>query len=459
MTMKDRHLYCIGLAGVGVSAIAKYYLRQGWTVSGSDPRISPLVDDLIKLGVKYYRTADPSRIARPLDLVVYSDDVPAQQSERQAAIKLGIRSLNFAAALGEIMAHSQQRLAIAGTNGKSTTAAMTGLIFTAAGLNPHVFVGSRVNQFTGNLRLGDGRIFIAEADEYRNHFWQMRPSHLTITNVELDHVDFFHDITAVINSFQHVIDELDTDGRLVINADDPICRRWSNRLNAVTFGFNESAIYQASNYRVANAKQTFILIRHGRELGQIDLYVPGRINAANALAAATTALEAGVSFKDVTCALADFKGIWRRFEILNPAGRILVVNDYAHHPTAVRATIAAAKSFYPGRRVWAVFQPHHHHRLASLFDDFVAAFDQAERVIIVEVYAVPGRENMEQVTVTGENLATAIAGRGKNSQYAADSVIAQRLLEDQVRNGDIILIMGAGDIWEIGQPLATLYGS
>ncbi|MBI5466709.1 MAG: UDP-N-acetylmuramate--L-alanine ligase [Candidatus Kerfeldbacteria bacterium] len=449
-----KHIYVLGLGGVGVSAVAKYFLSRGTRVVGSDPRRNPLIDDMVKLGATYYAEEDPVHLDERTELLVYTDDAHEDHPLRQRARSLNIPCQSFAETLGQIMADYPQRLAVAGTNGKSTTSALTGLLLADAGQDPTVFVGSRLTEFNGNLRLGGPGIFVAEADEYRDHFLQLHPNQAVITNIELDHVDYFGNRSRLEKSFLDFAADI-SPGRLVINGDDRALRTlWPK---AVTFG-NGSADATISHVKTGAGYQEFSLAWRDLDLGRFTLHIPGSFNIMNAVAAMTASLVAGASPTTFANTLANFRGIWRRFQILTaPTSAVTVVNDYAHHPTAVRVTLEGARAFFPGRRIVAVFQPHHHNRLTALFNDFTRCFAAADRTVIVETYTVSGREPAVADTKSSQELAAALQAQQRHAEYAADPLAAEAFLRHIVEPGDVVLIMGAGDIWHIAESLAATY--
>lgn len=457
--MNIRNVYCIGLGGVGVSAVAKYFLSHSVAVVGSDLVKSPLIDDVVTLGGVYFPTHDPARITKAFDLVVYTDDCGPDHPERQAAVKLGIPTQNFSETLGQIMSTYPVRMAVAGTNGKSTTTALLGLLLADAGQDPTVFVGSRVSQFGGNFRNGRRQIFVAEADEYNDHFLHFHPTVATITNVELDHVNYFHSLDRVIDSFHQFVAELGPLGRLVINNDDPVlAKQFVDYPGVITYGLKQPADLQVANLQRLPGQQRFDLIWRGQSLGSFILHLPGIFNVMNVAAAVTAALSSVPSASTFSKTIERFRGVWRRFEILTtPTAPITVVNDYAHHPTSIQGTLEGAKEFFPGRRLVAVFQPHYHNRLTKLFSDFTTAFGAADRTVIVEVYTVPGRPLEEGDFKTSQDLVAELKARGQTTEYAENSTVAAELVKKISVPGDIVLIIGAGNIWTIAEPLAKFY--
>lgn len=446
-------VYCIGLGGVGVSGVAKFLLATGVQVAGSDPDTSPITKDVEALGAVHFTTIDPARVAA-YAAVIHTDACPADHPEMEAARQAGIPIFSFAEALGQIFNSFEQRVAISGTNGKSTTSALTGILCAAAGLDPTVFVGSRVAQFNGNLLLGQGPTMIAEADEYRNHFHHLRPTILTVTNIEIDHFDFFPNLAAIQKSFRTEAEQLGT-GTLVANADSPVVRDlFRDHPNVVWFGERGQQL-MLRNIRALPGAQSFDVDWMGQRLGSYTLHIPGKMNIQNAAAAMTTALVAGAEPRTFDQVLKDFRGVWRRFEILNPGASTTVINDYAHHPSALRGTLEGAKAFYPGRRIIAVFQPHQQSRLDHLFDEFLTAFQAADSVILTDVYAVLGRH--EAAEHSSRELASRLEGQHQEVRYAPTLHNVLEATRSIAKPGDVILLMGAGDIWKIGNELSEQY--
>lgn len=448
-------VYCVGLGGVGVSAIAKYFLHQGVVVMGSDPGLSPLLDDVRRLGGRCFRRPDPRRITADIDVLVYTDACPPDHPELLAAATLNIPRLNFAQMLGLIMQRYAQRITITGTNGKSTTSALTGLLCQVGELEPTVFVGSRVSQYDGNLHLGQGQTMVVEADEYRDHFLHLAPTILTITNIELDHVDYFPTLDRVRQSFQNMFALLPPDGHCLVNADDPICQQdFVGHPQVISYGFAAESNIHIEGWRSAAGGQTFSIRWRDKVLGPYQLPLPGKFNVSNAVAAVATALVAGADPTNFSATIANFRGVWRRFEILSQTNdRVTVVNDYAHHPTAVELTIEGARQFFPGRRIVVAFQPHHANRLAALYDHFLTCFDGADFLVLTELYAVLGREQ-ELPHRTSRELSQDLLQRGVPVMYAESVLATQQVLQKNIRPGDVVIIMGAGDIWTIASQLA-----
>lgn len=441
------NIHCIGAGGIGLSALAKLLAAQGKHVTASDLKESAISKELEDHGVILsYGQLGP--VPAGTDLVVYTEAAPFENPERADARAKGIPEMSYAEALGAF-SRDKRTIAVSGSNGKSTTTAMIGLILEAAGWDPTVIVGSRVPGFSsGNLRIGESEWLVVEADDYHAHMLYLRPQVIALTNIEEEHLDYFTDLGHIVRTFQSFVDSLPEDGTLVVNADDEVSfDDLRHHPNTLTYGIDQQADFRAEDIFPGAGKQTFALMREGEGLGKLELGVPGRFNVSNALAACACALTLGVPFETIRETLADYKGIWRRFEQLGEWDGATVVSDYGHHPTAVRGTIRAAKEFFPGRRLVLVFQPHQRHRTRALLADFAASFDGADLVILSDIYDVAGREE------SGDNMSASLLAEAAAARKESPRVILGgelRHTEDMVRAnakpGDVILVMGAGSI-------------
>ncbi len=451
-----QRVHCLGLGGVGVSAIAKLLRHRQTSVSGSELKLSEFTNDAAAVGVIVYPTETAENISDDLNLVIYSDACPPTHPERVAATEKNIPQMNFSEVLGLFLAEARVGVAVAGTNGKSTTSALLGLILAAAKKNPTVVVGSRVPGFSGNVRFGEAEYFVTEADDYRDHFLHLHPTCLVVTNVELDHVDYFPDLAAVKKSFAQLAQQTSPSGQLIVNRDDPASwELFGDDRRTITYSHVQSADLQATAVRQADGYQAIDVSWRGQAIGTWELHLPGAFNVMNVLAAGAAALALGVEPKVVAEVVATFRGIWRRFEILNSGAPVTIVNDYAHHPTAIAGTLTGAKALWPQRRILAVFQPHHHNRLTNLFTDFARSFSAADQAIISEVYAVAGREDHDPSEKTSRDLVAAI--NDPQVIYGGNPAETETLIKKLAKPGDIVILMSAGDLWEIGPRLATYY--
>lgn len=463
MTIRDATtIHIIGIGGIGVSAVAKLLFHEGKEVSGSDIAGGESAEECKELGMFVMMGHHAENIPPECDLVIYSDAVPPENPERRGAEARGIPQMSYAEALGEL-SRRKRTIAVSGTNGKSTTTAMLGLMLEAAGFDPTVIVGSKVKSFPyGNLRVGAGEWLVVEGDEHRAHMLHLHPEMIVLTNVEEDHLDYYRDLAHIKDTFDEYIRKLSLEGALVWNADDPSSTDIAERASparSISYALEASADYMARRITVAAGKQEFDLLRtvaHEELLGRASLQIPGRFNVANALAAASAALALGIPLETVAKTLAGFSGIWRRFEHLGERDGAIIISDYAHHPTSVRGTIAAAREFYPGRRIVAVFQPHQRNRTKKLFEDFVRAFAGADAVVISDIYEVPGREELEDRDISSRDLVAAIQKERRKPEeviYSGGLEETKSLVRKLLAPNTLALIMGAGDIYTIARKL------
>lgn len=453
---KINKVHVIGIGGIGVSAVAKIFLEQGKIVTGSDVNQSELTTNLEKRGVKIFYSHQASNLAEDVDLLVYSPAVPETNPERVKAAELNIQQKSYPEFLG-VFLHDKKTIAVSGTNGKSTTTAMLGKIFAAAGFDPTVIVGTQVAGFDGNFRHGNSDLLIVEACEWKGHMLNLLPQTIVLTNLEPDHLDFYKNLDELKHYFQKYINNLPVgNGRLLYNADDnalkSLVKNKGYQVKNWSVNF-EAADYRATEITFKKQKASFKINGH-----LMYLKLPGVFNIYNALAAVACAREFKIDWKIIKEELAEFTGSWRRFEKVGPVKgkkNTLVISDYAHHPTAIKGTLKAAKDFYPDKRLVVAFQPHHYDRTAKLFDEFVKSFGWADLLVINEVYNVTGREADGQRTVGGLALAEAIqiANPLKEVFYSRDLTGTEKMLKEKIQPNDLVLIVGAGDIDNIARSL------
>jgi UDP-N-acetylmuramate--alanine ligase len=426
-----RRVHFVGVGGIGVSAAAKWCLAKGKTVSGSDLRADAQTEALVRLGMRFFSGHAAGNVPNDVQLLVYSPAVPETNVERTRAAELGVPQQSYPEFLGAL-SKEYSTIVVSGTNGKSTTTALLGLMLEAAGYDPTVIVGSLVPSFEhGNLRMGGGRFFVVEGCEYRAHMLLLHPEMIVLTNVEEDHLDYYRDIDHIRETFQTFVGGLRGRGMVVTNADDAqSCRLEVD--NRVTYG------YKAGSYNV--------------DSHPLRLQIPGRFNVMNALAATAAAMELGVPFETCRRVAESFPGIWRRFERVGTWRGAEVISDYGHHPTAVRGTVEAARELFPGRRVVLCFQPHQHSRTKEMIDGFAEAVATADAAVIPEIYAVAGRTEGEGVSSAdlvekARGIVGTTAPRGAHVvEYAKDLDDAESILRDMVRPGDVLVVQGAGDV-------------
>lgn len=448
---EKRKIYFSGIGGIGVSAMAKLFLNQAKEVRGSDLVQSENTEELVSLGIKVLYEQKAENITKDIELFIYSSAISENHPERLRASELGIKQMSYVEVLGNL-SRSHKTFAVSGTNGKSTTTAMIASILVNAELDPTVIVGSKLKQIEGNFRAGKSEYFLVEACEYRDNFLNLSPHSIILTNIEADHLDYFKDLNQIINSFQQYVNKLNQpENILVVNNDDVNTMQLSlPDCKIISYGINETADVMARDWRVEKGKQYFNIEFRGKNLGEFTLQIPGKFNVFNALAAIAFSLSQNIDVEIIKESLKNFSGIWRRFEKIKDA-EIVVVSDYAHHPTAVKNTIRAAKEFYPNQRVIALFQPHQHNRTKNLFNDFVSSLYEADIIIMPEIFDVRGREESKDLTVSSKDLADEIKKNwpDKKVMYAKNLEQALDLVNFNLEKGDVVLVMGAGDVYKI----------
>jgi UDP-N-acetylmuramate--alanine ligase len=449
--LKLRRLHFVGAGGVGMSGLAEILLLSTpLEISGCDAARSENTERLVKLGARIATGHDPSHV-KDADLVVISSAVSERNPEVAAARERGIPVIRRAEMLAEIM-RLKQGIAIAGTHGKTTTTSLTGMILTEAGFDPTIVVGGRVRILGTNARLGKGEYLVAEADEFDRSFLTLVPVVAVITNIEADHLDTYRDLEDIRDAFAIFANRVPFYGAVVACADDPgvtaILPRIKRRV--VTYGISSAAGLSARDIVLDASGASFDVLEGGTwSLGSVRLSLPGRHNVSNALAAIAVARELSIPFPTIAKALAAFTGVVRRFETKGERNGVLVVDDYAHHPTEVSATLASARQVYPQRRLVALFQPHLFSRTRDFAADFGRALTACDLALVLDVYAsreqpVPG--------VTGELVAAAARQAGcREVIYLADRKRVVEELGRLTKPGDVLLTMGAGDVVHLGE--------
>jgi len=473
---KLKKIHIIGIGGIGISAVAKLLLGMDKNVTGSDLNDSEIIETLKNFGAKIFIGEHKAmNIGKDVNLVIYTDAVPEENPERMQAKKLKIESLSYFQFLGQF-SKDKYTIAISGCHGKTTTTALTGLLLEKGNFDPTVIVGSKVKDWDGNLRIGTSKYFVVEGDEYRAHMMELNPKAIILNNLEFDHPDFYRDLTHYIDTFQDFVNKLPADGYFIYNRDDKNIKERLEIPNChvLTFGLEDpSADLIVKNIKIEHGRQIFKPVYKGQELRDFNLQIPGKFNILNALGASLMALELGVNPDMVKNTLSQYTGAWRRFEIIGKISDLtpdkngaLVISDYAHHPTEVTKTIAAAKEFYPDKRLLVVFQPHQIQRTKSLFDDFVKTFAQspADVVILSEIYDVAGREEKDVTKRVSSNdlldkivlteSKKLIAGIKSSLYYfASDLTETKAKILSEVQTNDVVLILGAGDIDKVAREL------
>ena len=445
-----RKLHFVGIGGIGMSGIAEILVDQGFTVTGSDRAANENTERLQALGVAVAIGHAAANVAADVDALVFSSAVGSDNPEVAEAQRRKIPVIRRAEMLAEVM-RLKYGIGIAGTHGKTTTTSMVSLVLMEGGIDPTVIVGGRLRGLAGsNARLGKGEFIVVEADEFDRSFLSITPTIAVLTTLETDHLDCYRDLDDIKSAFIQFAGKVPFYGFVVLCLDEPALQEIMPKIKKkiVTYGLNGQADLQAVNIVHRENRTTFTVVRDGADLGEIALQIPGVHNVQNALAAVSVGLELGVPFAQVKAGIGKFTGVFRRWEVKAELEGITVVDDYAHHPTEIRATLAGAKAGWR-RRVVCVFQPHLYSRTRDFYDDFGRAFFNADVLVVTDVY--PAREEPIQ-GVTGELIASAAKEYGhKQVHYVPDKKEVPGYLMTLARPGDIVITMGAGDIWKFGE--------
>lgn len=436
-----KHIYFMGIGGIGMSGIAEILLDFGYRVSGSDIKVSNVTERLQKKGAEIYIGQRAENITADIDYAVRSTAIRETNEEYMRVKELGLPVLHRSQMLAKLM-EEKKAICVAGAHGKTTTSSMISLAMELAGKDPTIVVGGEIAQIGSNAKSGNGDYLVAEADESDGSFLNLHPWMTVITNVEEDHLDHYQDLDAIRNAFIDFVKLPGDSGVAVLNYDCPETRQLAQYAagKVVSYGMADDAQVRGANVRQEQGESLVDVYQHGQLLGTLRLHVPGMHNISNALAAVAAGLEIGMTFDELAAGLKEFGGARRRFQLLGVVQNIQIIDDYAHHPTEVAATIEAAKGVHDGRVV-AVFQPHRYSRTKFLAEKFAEAFDAADEVVLTDVYAA------------GEDLSEGAESDiiAQHIQRPAHLVAREQLnkfLQGFVKPGDMVLMMGAGNIWQ-----------
>lgn len=447
---KPLRIHFIGIGGISMSALALILLRRGWQVSGSDLKQSALTERLAQNGATIFLGHQADNV-EGAQIVVYTSAIPADNAELVAAHAQHIPIFTRAELLGTLMAESKCGIAVAGSHGKTTTTAMIGLMLDYARLEPTVLVGGDLEAIHGNVKVGNGGYLVAEACEYFDNFLALKPLIGIITNIDADHLDYFRDLEAIKQAFRNFAELIPAHGHLIALHDDANVHDVLPGLKCqvATFGLTAGADWQAVNIELQPGGSSFDVLHQGNPLVRISLRVPGIHNIQNALAAVATGHIAGLSMENIACSFAYYQGTHRRFDLQGTYHGAIIYDDYAHHPNEIKATLAAARTFSPQRLI-SVFQPHTYTRTKALLQDFAAAFAEADLVLLVDIYAA-----REQNTygITSAHLVEQMQKTHPKAYYAGSLQSAATYLRHRLRKGDLLLTMGAGDVYRIADIL------
>ena len=446
------HVHFIGIGGISMSGLAEILMKEGFTVSGSDNKESSLTDHLTDKGAVIFYGQKASNIIDGINVVVYTAAIHEDNEEFMEAKRQGLPMLSRAELLGQLMTNYDTPIAVSGTHGKTTTTSMLSHIFLAGDMDPTISVGGILKAIHGNIRVGSSGLFVTEACEYTNSFLHFFPKISVILNIHADHLHFFKDLDDIRHSFRLFAELLPEDGTLVINGDIENLSYITDGLacRVVTFGREASLDYSASDIQYdEQGNASFDLIRHGIPSGHVTLSVGGEHNVYNALSAIAVADLLGVSAETIQEGLLSFHGTDRRFEYKGEFNGITVIDDYAHHPTEIEATLKSA-AHYPHRELWCIFQPHTYTRTKALFDEFAQALSHTDHLILADIYAA--RET-DTLGISSEQLARAAASYGCDAIYLPSFDEIEKYVRDHCQSGDLLITMGAGDVVNIGEDL------
>lgn len=448
-----KKVHFVGIGGIGMSGIAEILFSQGFIISGSDKSLSEVTDRLQKIGITVYEGHSPENL-KDADVLVYSSAVSMDNPEIKAAIAKKIPIIKRSEMLAETM-RMKYGIGIAGTHGKTTTTSMVGLTLTEGGIDPTIIVGGKLSSLGGtNARLGNGEFIVVEADEFDRTFLKLTPTIAAITTLETEHLDTYKDLDDIKGAFTEFANKVPFYGFVTLCIDEPALKEIMPRINKkiITYGLSAEADVRAVNITHNGFTSSFKVEYSGKELGEIKLKIPGDHNIKNSLVAVVIAVELGVDFKIIKSALESFSGVFRRFEVKYNK-EILVIDDYAHHPTETEATLKAVRDGW-NRRLIVVFQPHLYSRTKDFYQEFGKAFLNSDVFICTDIY--PARE-LPLEGITGDLIASTAKKLGhKNVNYVADKKEIPEFLNKIKKDGDIIITMGAGDIWKYGDQFVTM---
>ncbi len=450
------HVHFIGIGGSSMSGLAELLHTRGFTVSGSDVQHSTVCYQLEQQGIRVAYGQIAENITSDINLIVYTAAIQPENPEFQASVASGIPMMDRAEFLGQLMKQYRDAISIAGTHGKTTTSSMLAMIFLEAKLDPTISLGAVLEPIHSSSRSGQSEHFVVESCEYKNSFLKFYPKHEIILNIEAEHLDFFHDLEDIRHSFRLFLEKLTADSHLVIQGDIERLSELTDGIPAqiTTYGISQTADvydYYASNLSYDECGcGSYDLMHNGKLLAHISLSVVGVHNISNSVAAAAMANLLGVPMDAIVAALHKFGGAKRRFENKGELGGITIIDDYAHHPTEIHATLTAAQN-YPHQTLWCVFQPHTFSRTKALLDDLVTSLAVADKIVLADIYSA-SREK-DPGDISSKDIQRKLTELGKNAWYFPSFDEIEKFLLENCTNGDLLITMGAGDIVKVGESL------
>jgi len=455
MKVKKEQVHFVGIGGAGMSALASILLDLNYQVSGSDLKTSKITARLKKKGATIFKDHHENNI-KGADLVVISSAISPDNPEVKGAIKKNIKLIRRAEMLAKIV-EDKKLIAVSGTHGKTTTTSMISLLLEKGGFDPLVLIGGEVNDIGGNAKMGWGKYAVAEVDESDGSFLKLNPFLAVVTNVEDDHLDYYGSLENIFKNFNNFMDKVPDDGLVVLSKDCSEARNLINncRKRYITYGISTEADLVAQEIKLGLLSSTSQIYWQNRKMGELQLNVAGYHNISNALASIIVAKEVGMSFEEIAVALRTFHGVERRMEVIaNLGDEILIIDDYAHHPTEIKVTLKAIRESWKDRRIIVIFQPHRFTRTKLLAPKFGEAFSDADRIIINDIYSageapIPG--------ISGKTIFEEIKKINDEVKYIPSKKETVDYLGKIIQAKDIIVTMGAGDVWTIGQELVKKF--
>lgn len=445
------HVHFIGIGGISMSGLAEILLAEGYKISGSDMNNSYIVERLKSLGADIYIGHSKDNI-KDCDLVVYTDAISNDNEELLEAINNNIKTVDRATFLGALMNNYQNSIAISGTHGKTTTTSMIATILNDSTINPTILLGGQLDEIGGNVRLGSREVLLTEACEYKGNITKFFPNTAVILNIEEDHLDYYKDINHIVNTFVQYGKNITLNGNLIINIDDEHSKKVieSTNANVITFGINNKADYSAENISyTSDGLMKFMLNKNCESLYPVNLSILGIHNIYNTLASIAVAETLGIPIDIIIKSMEKFKGTHRRLELKGFFSGIKIIDDYAHHPTEIKASLRALRNSTENS-IWCIFQPHTYSRTKLLLNSFAESFNEADKVIIPDIYAAREKDNG---IIHSTNLVDALIDNGVDAKYISSFKNIESYILDNAKKGDIVVTMGAGNVYTIGENL------
>jgi UDP-N-acetylmuramate--alanine ligase len=450
---RNEHWHFIGILGTGMRALANYACERGAHITGSDIHSSPFLKELTQQGIQIRLDQSHGGFDPDTNRVIISQAIDAENPELMRAQEMGVEVVKYPQLLGELM-DNQPGIAVAGSHGKSTTSAMIAFLMQKAGLDPSYLIGADVPQLNGGSHCGTGDYLVAEACEYKRSFLYLKPKIGVITNIDREHLDYYYDINDLKDAFREFAAQIDEDGLLVINGDDPNskCIEDAAKCRIVRYSLEDrKADFHVKKLWRAKVRTNFNLVHKGRDVGRFSLQLYGTHNVYNCLAALAVCHHAGIDLKEAAELAGDFRGAARRLQLLGESWDIAVLSDYAHHPREIKASIAATKQRFPNRRIFCVFQPHQYSRTRSMLPELAEALGEAWLTFVTDIYAARDSEQDRQSVKPTDLVNLMNKDGGMHAHYVPDFNDLEDIVTREVVPQDVVLVMGAGNIWQVAR--------